>query len=442
MERVGANARTGRASGLAFGIGLASLIGLVATPGAAQTIETLPSTYDVEALDEHALERAARTRGDSIALLVGGRMRDVELEPVDLRSYRFTATESDSRGPRPVFPAPPKTYRGRVSGDAESVVRLSVTPGGVRGFIRCEEGWTFVRPAPTNGAFTRGEHLFFSDADLDPSEIGACAAVGPATAQAIAEEAELAEATGLRVVELAIDADVEYSSKYGSTTVSEIEAIMNEVDGIFQDDLGLTIELVHINTWTAEEDPYTHTNANDLLSQLASYWNSNFSSVDRDLVHLFTNKDLDNSTVGIAFVGVVCSTGSGYGLSQDLSARSLMPILVAHELGHNFNASHDPSGSDPRYVMYQSVSSLNLDQYSDASKTAIANFVASRSCLELLDDGGGDPDPPGGGGGETGGGGSSGGGGGGGGPVDPLVLAAIAAAYGLRRRQRDHRSAS
>ncbi len=51
--------------------------------------------------------------------------------------------------------------------------------------------------------------------------------------------------------------------------------------------------------------------------------------------------DLDGSTVGLAYIRVMCSSGCA-GLSQD-GGRSLsgVSITVAHELGHNFNMNHD-----------------------------------------------------------------------------------------------------
>jgi hypothetical protein len=46
--------------------------------------------------------------------------------------------------------------------------------------------------------------------------------------------------------------------------------------------------------------------------------------------------------VGIAFTGVVCRFAAfAYGLSEDLNALFLDQRLLAHEVGHNFNALHD-----------------------------------------------------------------------------------------------------
>jgi predicted Zn-dependent protease len=234
----------------------------------------------------------------------------------------------------------------------------------------------------------------------------------------------------MRVFELAVDADFEFYSTHGGGTLAEIESTLNIVDGIFQTDLNLTLQLVSSHIWDAEPDPYTSTSSGTLLQEFRNHWNANFAGVTRDAAHLFTGKDLDGATVGIAYVGVVCSTNVAYSLSQDLASDALMPLLVAHEVGHNLGANHDPDSSPVRYIMYPSLSLSNLDEFSDLSKTEIGTYTGGVTCLALADPN--DPgDPPPGGGGGTGGGG---GGGGGGGPVDPLLLVLLAGGALCSRR--------
>ena len=52
--------------------------------------------------------------------------------------------------------------------------------------------------------------------------------------------------------------------------------------------------------------------------------------------------DLEGSTVGIAFVGTMCSSTNSVGVTQD-GGRSLSSTAstAAHELGHIFNMGHD-----------------------------------------------------------------------------------------------------
>ena len=52
--------------------------------------------------------------------------------------------------------------------------------------------------------------------------------------------------------------------------------------------------------------------------------------------------DLDGDTVGVAFLGTMCSVNDSVGLSQDGGiALSEIVATATHELGHIFNMDHD-----------------------------------------------------------------------------------------------------
>ncbi len=53
--------------------------------------------------------------------------------------------------------------------------------------------------------------------------------------------------------------------------------------------------------------------------------------------------DIDGSTIGIAYVGTMCSENSAVGLTQDGFGEdiSYTASTAAHELGHIFNMDHD-----------------------------------------------------------------------------------------------------
>ncbi len=400
-----------------------------------------PPRYDLEAFDPDEIETAAY-EGRPCALYFFDASHEVLLEPVDLRSARFRQTITEHGRTRRTFQERSRLFRGHLVDEPDSsVVRISLTDNGVRGYVKSSAGWTFIRPQPQ--ASFAGAHMVYTDGDLDAVEVGSCAtspehpvaddsqvnSTATAPQSSSADDEPQAETADFKVLELAVEVDFAYFTRYGSSTQSEIDAVLNEVDGIFQSELGVTIEVVHFNIYQDAAEPYTQTNPDLLLDELQDHWNTNNAAIARDAVHLFTGKDLDGTVVGIAFRGVLCNLPWAFGLSQDLATKAIMPILVAHEMGHNLNAQHDPSGSSPRYVMYQSVSSSNLDEYSAESKTQIANHLAAVGCLSTTTDpgsGGSTPPPSGGGGG----GGSSGGG-----PVDPSLIVLAVLAYGGARWQ-------
>ncbi|MCA8961148.1 MAG: hypothetical protein KDC38_11575 [Planctomycetes bacterium] len=394
---------------------------------------------DVVLIDPADLD-AAVVDGDVFWLVLGDESLPLLLQPVDLRAPDLMLSRSG--GPGTAMSSRARTFRGVVRGQPDSVVCLSIVGDAVRGHVRDERGWLFIEPLTPAEATQPHEHRIYNEGDIDPFLNEGCATTAAehvsAALSRIAPDEDDPSAFGtaaageMRVVELAIDVDAEFEAIHGAGTTAYIESVINQVDAIYEADLNLSLEIVHINIWDDEPDPYTETDPGALLVEFRNYWNTNHGSIQRDTVHLFTGKDLDGSTIGIAYTGAVCFTSFAYGLSQEYPS-SLMPLLVAHEIGHNLGASHDPSGSSPRYIMYPSLGASNLDEFSDTSIADVAAFVASTSCLAIQVTSGD-------GGGDGGGGGDStppagGGGGGGGGPVDPvLIVVLLLAGIWSRRR--------
>ena len=411
--------------------------------------QAAPTTFDLEVFDADALEEAVR-QGSTYTLTYFGETHELSLQRTHLRSSRFRMLTGSLDSQQLAFSGPPRTYSGTVVGEANSIVRMSTSKSGLRGYIKTGEGWTFIEPATAGeddgggaAAVAQAElaqpHRVFTENDFEAGIVGNCMAsraIDPdhgafelpthTVSSQISSESIVpptAEAGALRVLEIAVDADVEFFQTHGAGSLAEIEAVLNVVDGIFRNELDLTIELVSVNIYETEPDPYTSTNSGTLLQELRNHWNANHPGIARDAAHLFTGKELDSSTIGIAYVGVVCSTTVSYALSQDLVSPTLMPILVAHELGHNLNADHD--AALPRHIMYPSLGITNLDEFTAATETTIGNFVAAVGCLALSGESGD-------GSGSSSGSGGGGGGGGGGGPVDPLLLALLILALAMR----------
>lgn len=62
----------------------------------------------------------------------------------------------------------------------------------------------------------------------------------------------------------------------------------------------------------------------------------------------YRGQDIEGSTIGLAYVGTMCSRYINVGLTQDGGRGSLEVIgaTAAHELGHIFNMNHDVSSKD------------------------------------------------------------------------------------------------
>jgi hypothetical protein len=215
----------------------------------------------------------------------------------------------------------------------------------------------FVEPLSTFSlAGGPTDYVVYRSSEVRPDAVpGTCGLteaekVGDAL-EGVAERVDAAKLAAVSTVQLATEADNEYVSALGSAAAanSEIMSIVNQIDGVYQAEVGLTFQVSYQGTYAAGADPYTATtNPSTLLSELRTYWNANRSGVARDVTHMWTGKDMDGSTIGIAYVGVVCNAASySYGISQRYTSSPQKYVLTAHEIGHNFNACHSDSSCNP-----------------------------------------------------------------------------------------------
>jgi len=191
---------------------------------------------------------------------------------------------------------------------------------------------------------------------------------------------------------VATEADHEFVLSKGGTAAAaqEILGIMNQVDGIYEAELGITFRVAYQSAWNSPNQPYSSTNATALLGELTNYWNANRGSVGRDVVHMWTGKQLDSATIGTAYLEALCRyTGNGraaYGLSMSIPGKQQVAI-AAHEIGHNLGATHPnqqvPAPTDcNNTIMSSSVTATQQMDFCEYSKNEIANYLnTSTSCL-------------------------------------------------------------
>ena len=175
------------------------------------------------------------------------------------------------------------------------------------------------------------------------------------------------------VVTLHTYADQDWLAKYGTRSNEEIASIVNTAEAIYTRQLGIRFRIVGQNSYyTAESDP---TRMLRSFQSDAATQNNN-----TDLKHLFTGKDMDGTTIGIAYVGVVCAYPDwSYGVTQQYYTYT--PYVFAHEIGHNFSAQHTWSGLMSPYISGQS--SGGFSSTSLAQINSHLNYFGS--CLSLED---------------------------------------------------------
>jgi hypothetical protein len=252
-------------------------------------------------------------------------------------------------------------------------------------------------PATPGGepAMFRLADVYFAPGELG-CEISAATIDGEQAVAAMAQElTPLAVAGASHNLDLGAVADFEFSQAFGSNAEAALLTRFNNVDGIFSEQLGIQITVADVDIFTASDDPFTASGSNALLEELAQYRGATASRDALGLTHLFTGRDLDGGTAGIAFFGGVCATrprgdtrSFGAGLSEARRGATLDSLVAAHEIGHSFGAPHDGDASGAcastptTFLMAPSVS--GSDRFSACSLEQMQNEIATASCLTPL----------------------------------------------------------
>ena len=187
-------------------------------------------------------------------------------------------------------------------------------------------------------------------------------------AQAPDVAAVTATAHGLRYATVAVDTDSLYMSKLFSNNTTQatnwIATLFNDMNVMYERDL--LVELFQGTTFLCGVgcvDPYTALSvipADDTdLSAFGAYWKANHAAVTRTFALLLSGQEPSTSNScsasGIAWIDQYCQKGfvqldgktvGGYSVDQVCTSTNAFfgpafsALLVGHELGHNFGASH------------------------------------------------------------------------------------------------------
>lgn len=151
----------------------------------------------------------------------------------------------------------------------------------------------------------------------------------------------------LRKYRLAMSVSGEYSVYHGGTLASvnaAINATITTVNGVFENDFNVTLELIATNDQVVylnpTTDPYSGFSDNNYNSVLQSTLNSAIGAANYDIGHLMAGIG-NNGNAGC--IGCVCndsSKGSGYTTSTVPEGPNFDIDYVAHEMGHQFGANH------------------------------------------------------------------------------------------------------
>ncbi len=323
-----------------------------------------------------------------------GQSFELRLEP----NNNFLSTAA-----RNSLPAGIDIYRGGLADNSDSWVRIVMFEGMPRGFIwDGREMYAIEVPGDSIVATTSPIIYRLADTYIEPGSMtcGTQSLSGngaEAYSKIIGELSKSAALAPGAVSQIDIGAvgDFEFTQIRGDADAAvAITDRMNRVDGIYSQEIGVQINVPFIETFIDPDlDPFSDTlDPSLLLDDVATYREGSTAQNNLGLTHLWTGRNLEGTTVGIAYngsnnSGVLCRRDVGAGLSEGSDIPGFDSLVAAHEIGHNFGAPHDgvdgACGSEPQdFIMAPMLNGSN--EFSACSKTIMQANVASASCVTAL----------------------------------------------------------
>jgi hypothetical protein len=275
---------------------------------------------------------------------------------------RFSIAESPIMAPELAARFPEiKTYSAQGLDDPAATTRFDWTPNGFHGIILSEKGTVLIEPSEMGD--TQHYIVYFQKEVVAGS--GECDVTQEEQEQAIARTQSnkrsaglnpaVTSGTTLRTYRLAAAATAEYTQAYGSGTVNgalaAITTTINLVNAIYERDVAIRLTLIAGETsiifTDTTTDGYTTDNVSSLIGENQTKLTSVIGAANYDVGHVFDGRLLSGgffSWQGLASLGVVCNDGlkaRGVDIFRSVFPTSLYAYYsAAHELGHQFNASH------------------------------------------------------------------------------------------------------
>lgn len=314
-------------------------------------------------------------------------------------------------------PSSLQLYRGQIDGVPGSWVRLAIKPidadtNEVHGMLWDGTDLYVVEPADqifdalVPPADTTADTVIFRLADvlMDPAATacGTDTSAGPrkgtdafgSLVQELKGTPAIMQSVGAsRRLELSVLGDSLFLQQHSNAQQAREQILLrlNNVDGIFSSQLGVEIQVPSIDISDAQSDPLSATtSSSSLLSELAELRRRTADLRSRGLTHLFTGRDLDGTTVGIAYLDSLCDQKFGVGLTEiNYRGSWIESLITAHEIGHNFGAVHDGEPSDscastPTGLYLMSPSVNGHDAFSQCSLNVIQPKADTAFCIADL----------------------------------------------------------
>ena len=268
-----------------------------------------------------------------------------------------------------------KSYVGR-STKSTSTVRFSYSPSqGFNASISNNKSATILIK-PSN--LKNEKYISFSRKDISEESNFECQTIEDIK-NSVSDISRRTNDGYLRRYRLAVATTAEYSGFFLDGTeandterktkvLAAINTSLTRINGIFERDFAITMELVSNNDLTIFLDPSTDPFNGSFNSELQNTLDNTIGDSNYDVGHLFAYEGSVRGNAGcIACVCTTGSKGSGYTI-HNAPDSDYFNIIVSHELGHQFGGYHVQSSSNCR-------SSAGLQEVEPGSGSTIMGYA-------------------------------------------------------------------
>lgn len=284
---------------------------------------------------------------------VTGSMLTLDIFPVTVLAPDFSISVLSDQGNAALELPYIRFYRGIISGDASSVVSLTIVNDEISGLISDKTGTRVLGKNRKPGS-TKENYSLFYDHDLVKTSAFSCGTDGLKIPEGkiMQQQNQLQENTSCKWVGIYIETDKAVLDSLGNVPSVEhyIMNLANAVSTTFSIE-GIAVRLSGLSMWTTT-DPYSGKNDDESLNIFRETWNMKSDNFPGHFAHLLK---MGNKS-GLAYIpGDVCGRSYNYGLSTIDAKYSFVSYpdiygdvdVICHELGHNFGSLHTQSCTWP-----------------------------------------------------------------------------------------------
>ncbi|XP_061907495.1 disintegrin and metalloproteinase domain-containing protein 28 [Entelurus aequoreus] len=334
------------------------------------------------------------------AMTVGGLDLEMHLQKnIDLITKDYTETYYQEDG-TPATTAPKDIdhcyYHGKIVNDSESSVSIS-TCDGLRGYFRTSAQRYMIDPLSGDD---EGDHavMEFNETEYTPAVCGVTNTTWstdfePPTSRSRSRSAGISIVQQQKYIELFLVADNREYVKMKRDLRElrkRIFEVVNFVNMVYKP-LRTFIALVGLEIWSNGDLISITPPASANLNAFMNWRNSELSKRKKhDNAHLISGIDFEGATVGLAYIGTLCSDHS-VGVVQDHNSRAIaVGATLAHEMGHNLGMNHDDSSacacSGESCIMAAALSYDIPRSFSSCSSSFYEKYLTGRTPGCMLDE--------------------------------------------------------